>query len=416
MTCPLVKVRDSWFFYNFHGHVTSKGYFHCFEKSCPNSVKLTFGVVDGKKTPLAVEKVICDQHCHCFPGRDKAVNRKMIEQEKALIESGNDEGDAIATKHKEWQKIARKKGKKLKKLLTHKATTIDYACQRPHLSCRQVEENSTHKMSACAIGMARLRQMKKDGDVTNLDDLIAKRNHHLLTNDGDEILVFGLKSAVRLMATTKMILADGTFKCVLPGFSQLYILHAVVENNVSLPMLFCLLKRKDGETYTRLLRLVEELAVRQKTNIFDRPVTLMCDFEKAFIDAVKDNYGSVAIKCCFFHFSKNVRTNATPVMTAIRRAAGKTSKAYRLALKIKRLLRMLPLLPEELITPEVIGLIHRLWQQGCPEHGDAFDGLIATILRTYVGTPPGHAPPTRPRFPRHLWSVSGMCIRTKKRS
>ena len=97
-----------------------------------------------------------------------------------------------------------------------------------------------------------------------MDDLIAKRNHHLLTNDGDEILVFGLRSAVRLMATTKMILADGTFKCVLPGFSQHDILHAVVENNVSLPMLFCLLKRKDCETYTRLLRLVEELAVQQK--------------------------------------------------------------------------------------------------------------------------------------------------------
>ena len=71
-------------------------------------------------------------------------------------------------------------------------------------------------------------------------------------------------------------------------------------------------------------------------------------------------------------------------MTAIRRAAGKTSKAYRLALKIKRLLTMLPLLPEELITPEVVRLIIRTWQQGCPEHRDAFNGLIATILRTYV--------------------------------
>ena len=142
--------------------------------------------------------------------------------------------------------------------------------------------------------------MKKQGRVTNLDDLIQNRSHHLLKNDGNEILVFGLKTAVGIMASTNLILADGTFKCVLAGFSQLYIFHAVVKKNVSLPMLFCLVRGKDKEVYRRLLVLVEELAEDNGTRIFNRPVTLMCDFEAAFIDVVKDNFESVNVKCCFF--------------------------------------------------------------------------------------------------------------------
>ena len=67
---------------------------------------------------------------------------------------------------------------------------------------------------------------------------------------------------------------------------------------------------------------------------------------------------------------------------------------------------ILALLTEELITPDVVPLILRAWDLGCPQHSGAFNGIIATVLRTYIGTRPDFGPPTRPRFPRHLWSVS----------
>ena len=199
-------------------------------------------------------------------------------------------------------------------------------------------------------------------------DIIRKRNHHLLKNDGKEILIFGLKSAVRMMSRTKMLLADGTFKCLLTGFSKLHLFHAIVKNNVSLPMLFCLVKGKDGGTYTRLLQLIEELAVDNETSTFGGPVTLICDLEASFINAVKVLYKSVVVKCCFFHFIKNLRTNASPVMTTIRRHGGKHTDAYKLAQRIKRRLMMIPLLPRELIWPEVVRLILRVWDRGCPKH------------------------------------------------
>ena len=214
------------------------------------------------------------------------------------------------------------------------------------------------------------------------------------------------------MATTNLINADGTFKCVLQGFSQLYIFHAVVKNNVSIPMLFCLVKGKTSKAYTKLLGLVEELAAENGTPVFNRQVTLMCDFEAPFIKAVQTHYTLVEVKCCFFHFTKIIRTHRQPIMNAIERAEGEKSEAYRMAQTTKNMLMMLPLLPEELAIPQVIGLIHRAWTDSCPDHRDAFNGLFATVIRTYVGTPPGYPDPVRPLFRPSIWSVSGRSIRT----
>ena len=119
------------------------------------------------------------------------------------------------------------------------------------------------------------------------------------------------------------------------------------------------------------------------------------------------------MKLCLFHFTQNLREKAGTVVNAIRRAVGKTSEKLQLAEKTKRRLMMLPLLPERLITPQVVGLILRMWVDGCPEHRDAFHSVVATILRTYVGVPQDDPEtPTTPRFPPELWSVSGMTIRT----
>ena len=77
------------------------------------------------------------------------------------------------------------------------------------------------------------------------------------------------------MSTTPFIFADGTFDCVIPGFSQLYIMHAVIENNVAVPTLFCLVKGKCKQTYKKLLGLIEEAAAKDWRTFFNRPVTIM---------------------------------------------------------------------------------------------------------------------------------------------
>ena len=43
---------------------------------------------------------------------------------------------------------------------------------------------------------------------------------------------------------------------------------------------------------------------------------------------------------------------------------------------------LLPLLPEELVTPELVELIIAAWKDGCKELPDAFEELKKTVLRT----------------------------------
>ena len=406
------QVEGHWFYGHFYGHICTKGYFNCAVDSCPFSLKIRFVLHGGKRVPSTVEKVVCSFHCHEFPNNSKNANREIINDERKIIEYGEDVGGVLERKHREWQERAKKDGDEAMKRFIDKKATVEYAYKRPHLSGRKVEQHSGGTMTRYAIDMARHRKMQKQGDVARLEDLNEVGKHHLLKRDGDEVIIFGLKSAVKRMSSTKMILADGTFKCVLHGFSQLYIFHAIMENNVSLPMLFCLLGGKNRRTYKKLITMVEELAVERGVTIFQREVTLMCDFEAPFIGAVQELCGSVAIKCCFFHFSKNIRAKAATIMNDIKKEWGLASETYEMAERTKRRIMMLPLLPVKLITTTVLGLIRRAWADSCPGLSTVFDGLFAKVVRTYIGTPPGTQTPVRARFHPSIWSVSGMSVRT----
>ena len=148
--------------------------FHCVEKSCPFTVKVKFTFEDGKKTPKSVDEVLCGFHCHAFPENKKYANRRIILQERELIDSGNDPEGVLAKKHEQWQDEARKQSKKIADKLLGVETAVEYACQNPNLSGRQVHDQYP-QMKPHAIDMARLRHMQKRDGVTNLADLIRKK-------------------------------------------------------------------------------------------------------------------------------------------------------------------------------------------------------------------------------------------------
>ena len=304
MSLPrLQNIAGRWFVGGCWGRVSSNGYFNCNEETCPFSVKLVMATKDGKKVPIAVERVVFALHCHEMKDREKAFNRDSIQAEIDLINEGKDDG-SLQAKHKRWQKEAVGEGDDLKEEIIDKKTVQRYATQRPQLSGREIIDRSSVRMSKQAVHNSRARQMKTTHDITNFETLIALKNHHLLTNEGEDILVFGCREALSHLASTKFMFADGTFRCVPHEYSQLYIFHAHVANNVSFPQLFCLVKGKTAEFYTRLLLLVEGLAAANGMTFFNRQVTLMCDFESSFINTVRKLFGSVTVKCCLFHYEK----------------------------------------------------------------------------------------------------------------
>ena len=140
----LEKKYGRWFYGPYHGHVTSTGYFHCYERSCPFSFKVGMREEGGVLAPY-VENVVFGWHCHEHPENSKKANREMIEEERKIIERGDDVEDEIANKHEAWKQKAKSESKKLYDELSERDDTVDYACKRPHLSGRQVEQNTGEK-------------------------------------------------------------------------------------------------------------------------------------------------------------------------------------------------------------------------------------------------------------------------------
>ena len=242
--------------------------------------------------------------------------------------------------------------------------------------------------------------------------MIENRTHHILGNDGQDIVVFGTQSAIQMLATTTLIQGNGTFTCVVPPFTQLCIFHGLVKNEVSLPLLYCLVKGKDKTIYTRLLMLIERIAQERGVTILHRPVRVMVDFELVFIKAVRLYEAGRNFHCCFFHFVANIKKRSRPIVDAVKKAAGQSSHEAGLAEKTKRAFMMLPLLPVDFITVEVVDLIVLRWKSFFGDRGGEpvdslktiFDELRNHLVREYVG-------PQAP-FQRSSWCVCGRTIRT----
>ena len=118
-----------------------------------------------------VENVVFGWHCHGHPENSKKANREMTEDESKIIDRGEDVEDEIANRHEAWKQKAKSESKKLYDELSERDDTVDYACQRPHLSGGQVEQNTGEKMTRFAIDMARMRRIKKEDQAVYLSDL-----------------------------------------------------------------------------------------------------------------------------------------------------------------------------------------------------------------------------------------------------
>ena len=189
------------------------------------------------------------------------------------------------------------------------------------------------------------RDKENRGEAVDLTDMILQKAHHIIRNDGHDIVVFGLTSAITFLAHTSLIQGDGTFTCLVHPFTQLYIFHALLKNGVSYHLLYCLVRGKNQPIYERLIKLVEKIALEHGPTILNRPVRMMVDFEQAFIAATRELELPINISCCFFHFVSNIKKHARPVIDNLKKAVGEDAMETKMVEKVKRALMMLPFFP-----------------------------------------------------------------------
>lgn len=129
-----------------------------------------------------------------------------------------------------------------------------------------------------------------------------------VTAKGEEFLAYDLRGNKRLLLfTTEKNLkklnesstwnGDGTFECVSKSFTQLYTIHGEVNSKV-VPLVYVLCNEATTKWYVKILRKLLEIKPELK------PDRIMCDFEQAFISAVKKVFPLCSITACYFHYGQ----------------------------------------------------------------------------------------------------------------
>eukprot|EP00088_Acartia_fossae_P071450 TRINITY_DN9800_c0_g2_i1.p1 TRINITY_DN9800_c0_g2~~TRINITY_DN9800_c0_g2_i1.p1 ORF type:complete len:332 (-),score=41.01 TRINITY_DN9800_c0_g2_i1:109-1014(-) len=102
-----------------------------------------------------------------------------------------------------------------------------------------------------------------------------------------------------------MWLCDGTFRTSVKPFFQLYVIFAYVEEwKTVFPASFCLLPDKRKLTYMAMFK-----ALRALLQLSKNPTSIMVDFEKSPIAAIRCHFPGTDISGCSYHWESALFSN-----------------------------------------------------------------------------------------------------------
>jgi len=193
----------------------------------------------------------------------------------------------------------------------------------------------------------------------------------LLIDDGNEerMLVFATRQNLEHLVAADVVYGDGTFYTCPDMFTQLYTLHAMVDN-VMFPLLFALLPGKSRDIYTRLFRHIRD-ACEEKQLTFN-PRTLFIDYEMAVKGAAELVFPGVEVKGCFFHFTQCIWRKAQQCGLQI---------PYRENQNIRQLVRraaVLPLIPPDSVDDVWLNTLEDIWAADVAIDTTSFTDYVTT--------------------------------------
>lgn len=121
-------------------------------------------------------------------------------------------------------------------------------------------------------------------------------------NGNNRILMFTSISNMQLLSKSTVWFMDGTFKCCPSFLCQLFTIHAMMDENNIVPLVFGLMSNKSQNAYYEFFFEIFKYAC--ENNIHLHPKYIISDFEKASINAIKCFLPDVINKGCYFHFGQ----------------------------------------------------------------------------------------------------------------
>lgn len=125
--------------------------------------------------------------------------------------------------------------------------------------------------------------------------------------DITRIVIFTTNSLLTILADSKIFVIDGTFSVVAKYTTQLITIMAsiLVGDEIHfVPVIFVLANSKSADTYKHILEEIDNLVSANGDNW--QPEIAYCDFELAFISAIRNNFDDIRIQLCNFHFNQNL--------------------------------------------------------------------------------------------------------------
>ena len=113
----------------------------------------------------------------------------------------------------------------------------------------------------------------------------------------DILIILSTDRNLEYLGETSEIFCDGTFKVAPPLFNQFYSIHGFVHDSVQ-PLVSVLLPGRSEAVYVRMIELIKNLV--EGFN----PADDMCDFEVAFINAVRNEIPGTSITGCFSIYAR----------------------------------------------------------------------------------------------------------------
>ena len=120
-------------------------------------------------------------------------------------------------------------------------------------------------------------------------------------NDLRRSLMFGSPENINILATADHVIIDGTFKTSPQLFHQMVTVHGIFRDIWNIPLLFALLRGKTQTHYEELFQKISDFGIK--------PSSVLCDYKKAMINAVKKTWSNTTPRGCFFHMKKALWRN-----------------------------------------------------------------------------------------------------------
>ncbi|CAF1526042.1 unnamed protein product [Adineta ricciae] len=203
--------------------------------------------------------------------------------------------------------------------------------------------------------------------VPNELTLTHRKERFLCSDTGpgdDRILIFASPEQLQILQTSEEFLVDGTFKVVPEIFYQLFIIHAVYRNYV-VPVIYALLRRKNTDTYQRLIDEILKIAPNWS------PRLIMMDFEQASINAFQTKFPIIHLSGCYFHLRQSIHRKLQELrhQTEYQNDTVYTHNIHKIA---------------ALAFLEPSSVVDR-FELLCEELGEGYDDILDYFESTYIG-------------------------------